>query len=164
MPRVYNHFMNTNFLCNNDFKNIIINTPLISIDLIIKNIKGEVLLGERSNEPAKNFLFVPGGRILKNETISSAFDRIITAEVDYSYDISNAKFLGVYEHYYDNSFIDSSISTHYVVLAYEIFVDLSLNQLPLNQHECFFWLTVDDILESDKVHVYSKNYFNKVVN
>tara|TARA_R110000772_G_scaffold268725_1_gene398194 strand:- start:4368 stop:4838 length:471 start_codon:yes stop_codon:yes gene_type:complete len=156
--------MNCKLLNIKDFKNVILNTPLISIDLIIKNTKGEVLLGERTNEPAKGFLFVPGGRILKNETIPLAFERIINTELDYSYDFNKAKFLGVFEHFYDNSFLDSSISTHYIVLAYEVFLNLSLYQLPLEQHKTFSWATIDEVFQSDKVHTYSKNYFYKVAN
>lgn len=39
------------------FSNIIQNTPLISIDLIVTNRANQVLLGKRVNEPAKNFWF-----------------------------------------------------------------------------------------------------------
>ncbi|EIB9633284.1 GDP-mannose mannosyl hydrolase, partial [Escherichia coli] len=49
------------FLDDNAFKNIIRNTPLISIDLIIQNEKDEYLVGKRNNRPARGFWFVPGG-------------------------------------------------------------------------------------------------------
>lgn len=58
-------------LSDEDFLNIIDKTPLIAIDLIIKNPDGDVLLGKKLNEPAKDKWFVPGGRILKNESIAS---------------------------------------------------------------------------------------------
>ena len=38
------------------------------MDIIIINRKKEVLLGKRTNEPAKNTWFVPGGCIRKNES------------------------------------------------------------------------------------------------
>ena len=47
------------------FKSIVEHTPLISIDLIIRNEDGKALLGQRLNRPAQNYWFVPGGRILK---------------------------------------------------------------------------------------------------
>ena len=36
-----------------------------------QNKKSEILMGIRSNNPAKDFFFVPGGRILKNENIET---------------------------------------------------------------------------------------------
>ena len=56
-------------------------TPLVSIDLVIRNPTGKVLLGKRINRPAKGYWFVPGGRIIKNETIGHALKRIFKAEV-----------------------------------------------------------------------------------
>jgi colanic acid biosynthesis protein WcaH len=37
------------FLDDTTFKTVIASTPLISIDLVIKNTKGEYLLGYRNN-------------------------------------------------------------------------------------------------------------------
>ena len=56
-------------------------TPLVSVDLIIRNPFQKVLLGKRTNRPAKGYWFVPGGRILKNETIYQALKRISEVEV-----------------------------------------------------------------------------------
>ena len=54
------------FLSKTDFSFIVKNTPLISIDFCI--LKGKkILLGKRLNSPAKDFYFVPGGRIRKGE-------------------------------------------------------------------------------------------------
>lgn len=55
------------------FKTIVANTPLISIDLIIRNESGMALLGQRLNQPAQGYWFVPGGRIFKDENFSQAF-------------------------------------------------------------------------------------------
>lgn len=63
------------------FKTIVNYAPLISIDLIVYNSKSEVLLGKRINPPAKNYYFVPGGRVYKNEKIADAFDRICQSEL-----------------------------------------------------------------------------------
>ena len=54
-------------------------TPLVSIDLIIRNPSHKILLGKRINRPAKDYWFVPGGRIIKNETIAHALKRISKA-------------------------------------------------------------------------------------
>lgn len=37
------------------FKTIVDKTPLISIDLVVKNTAGKVLLGQRLNRPAQGF-------------------------------------------------------------------------------------------------------------
>ena len=48
------------YLKKEEFLETIKNTPLVAIDLIIENDSGEILLGKRNNNPAKNFWFVPG--------------------------------------------------------------------------------------------------------
>lgn len=85
------------------FKTIVEHTPLISIDLIIRNDKGEVLLGQRLNRPAKNYWFVPGGRIFKDESFEIAFKRITFEELGYQITLDQANFLGVYEHFYNDN-------------------------------------------------------------
>src|SRR5580693_7640598 len=126
-------------LSASDFAEVVRLTPLISIDLILRNSNGDALLGVRNNEPAKGFYFVPGGRILKNERIADAFRRIILNETGVSADISQSTFKGVFEHIYDSNFANrSDFGTHYVVLAYQItqpFDDVRLD----SQHSAFEW-------------------------
>ena len=55
--------------------------PLISIDLLVQNEHGEYLLGLRNNRPAQGYWFVPGGRVLKNETLDGAFKRLTFEEL-----------------------------------------------------------------------------------
>ena len=45
----------------NTFKTIVNSTPLVSIDLIIKNSNNEILIGKRINKPAKDYYFTIGG-------------------------------------------------------------------------------------------------------
>lgn len=61
------------FLDNTTFSTVLDSTPLVSIDLVIENTQGEILLGERKNRPAQGYWFVPGGRILKNESLAVIF-------------------------------------------------------------------------------------------
>ncbi len=141
------------------FAHIVEHTPLIAIDLIIKDSKGRVLLGRRVNAPAKDYWFVPGGRIYKNETIPEAFSRIFFTETGSKLLIDNAKFLGVYEHFYEDSFYDENISTHYVVLGYEINYDFSINILPETQHNTYKIVPVKTLLQDAEVHSNVKLYF-----
>jgi colanic acid biosynthesis protein WcaH len=140
------------------FKCVVAHTPLVAIDLIVENKKGKILVGRRKNSPAKGYFFVPGGRIFKNETIKEAFKRITFQEIGKEIDIALATFLGVFEHFYEESFFGDEISTHYIVLAYklQIFDDLSL---PFIQHIEYLWLTIDELLNREDVHFYTKNYF-----
>ena len=139
------------------FASIIHNTPLISIDLIVENIKGQILLGKRINEPAKDFWFVPGGRIFKDETLDTAFARIVENEIGLDIKRKDAMFIDVYEHFYKNNVFDNQFSTHYVVLAHKITTD---EKLVLNdQHEKYEWFEKDLLLNIDDVHKYTKDYF-----
>ncbi len=144
------------------FAHIVEHTPLIAIDLIIKDSKGRVLLGRRVNAPAKDYWFVPGGRIYKNETISEAFSRIFFTETGSKLLIDNAKFIGVYEHFYEDSFYDENISTHYVVLGYEINYDFSINILPETQHNTYKIVPVKTLLQDAEVHSNVKLYFREL--
>ncbi len=52
----------TQWLDRDTFKTIIDTTPLVSIDLLLRNAQGQILVGKRVNRPAQGFWFVPGGR------------------------------------------------------------------------------------------------------
>ncbi len=141
-----------------DFTQIIKNTPLISIDLIIENEEKKILLGKRVNEPAKNEWFVPGGRIFKDETLDAAFTRTTRAEIGIELNRKEVAFYGLYEHFYDNNVFNDTFSTHYIVLAHKFQVhekDVLLN----NQHEAYQWFDVEEILKNDKVNQHTKDYF-----
>jgi len=140
------------------FQSVVKHTPLISIDLIVKNKAGQVLLGKRTNKPAQDYWFVPGGRILKDETIQEAFSRLVLVELGVKLAIEDASFLGVFEHFYDDNFSGNDFSTHYVVLGYELKLDLPIEALPDEQHNDYKWLSIADLLASDSVHKHSKWY------
>lgn len=142
-----------------DFKEIIKLTPLISIDLIIRNSEGKVLLGERLNKPAQGFWFVPGGRILKDEVLGEAFQRIINTELNATF--NSSRFKGVYQHLYNDNVSGEDFSTHYIVLAYELFFDRDLDSLPTEQHSNYRWFTQEELIQDMNVHKYTKWYFQK---
>lgn len=143
------------------FSKLIQTAPLISIDLIVE-VKGKYLLGKRLNSPAKNFWFVPGGRIFKNEKISDALERIEKKEINFDITKSEVSFFGVFEHFYPDSFVSKDISTHYIVLAYNIAIDLDNLDLPMDEHSEYQLFTKDEILKNDCVHEYTQNYFRKL--
>lgn len=141
------------------FQTIIENAPLISIDLIVKNHQGQVLLGKRNNPPAQHYWFVLGGRIRKNETFIEAFSRLTLQELGQSFSLNNAKFIAPYQHFYTDSVFANNISTHYVVLAYQLTIDADLLALPLEQHNKYHWFDIDELLVDKQVHQFTKDYF-----
>lgn len=64
----------------------------------------------------------------------------------------------MFEHFYEDSFVDDNISTRYVNLAYEMEVSY-LQDLPKAQHKEYIWLSKDEIMNSNEVHNYVKDYF-----
>lgn len=143
-----------------EFLKVVEHTPLVSIDLIVYNPKGKVLVGLRKNRPAQYTWFVPGGKIMKDERISDAIRRISKAELGVEISSSHARFKGVYEHLYPDNFAEApGISTHYIVLAYEIHLLLPLSAPPPEQHSDYRWLTPLEILANPAIHENTKAYF-----
>ena len=145
-------------ISNDTFKLVVENTPLISIDFIIENSDSNYLLGKRINKPAFGFWFTLGGRIFKDEPISEAIKRLSKKEFNLEVTQEMLKFHGVYEHFYEDSFLDDSTSTHYVVLAYHLKID-SEPSLPVDGHSEYRYFSKDELLEHSDVHQYVKNYF-----
>ncbi|WP_412176520.1 GDP-mannose mannosyl hydrolase [Enterobacter sp.] len=141
------------------FRTIVAHTPLISIDLIVKNKEEMALLGQRQNRPAQDFWFVPGGRIFKDESIEDAFKRISREELGLEISLDKATFIGVYEHFYNDNFSGTDFTTHYVVHGYEVTLNEEELHLPLEQHNDYCWFNVDSLLKHTNVHQYTKNYF-----
>lgn len=146
------------FLEKQVFTTVIDSTPLVSIDLLVENSKGEVLLGYRNNRPAKGYWFVPGGRILKNETLKSAFERLTFAELGKKFDINQATLQGPYDHMYEDSVFGDSPSTHYVAIAYRLKVE-DIQNLPSEQHSRYTWLHPSEIVERCDIHANTQAYF-----
>ena len=138
------------------FKTVVDSTPLISIDILIKK-DNKILLGKRVNKPAQGYFFSIGGRINKNETIDNAMKRIALNELNIDLK-STLEFIGVFEHFYDDS-IYKDVSTHYVNLAYEYEVE-EIPNLPIDQHNEYQWFTIDELLKSEQVHKYVKDYYS----
>ena len=147
------------FLSLQAFATVVQSTPLISIDLIVENAQGEILLGKRTNRPAQGYWFVPGGRVQKDETLAQAFSRLTEAELGLSLPMAAGRFYGVWQHFYDDNFSDAAFSTHYIVLGFRLQVDADALSLPDDQHNAYRWLSPQALLEADNVHDNSRAYF-----
>jgi colanic acid biosynthesis protein WcaH len=143
---------------DDEFIRVVKNTPLVSLDLVIRSKENKLLMGMRVNEPAAGSWFVPGGRIRKGESIEEAFLRITKAELGLSYSIDAARLFGAFTHKYQTNFAHvPGVSTHYVVLAYELQIDIDLKRLPAEQHSEYRWLEKNDDLTA--VHSNAFAYF-----
>lgn len=148
------------FLDKQTFSTVIASTPLVSIDLVITNKQGQALLGQRLNRPAKGFWFVPGGRILKDESLADAFRRLTLEELGQEFSIEQAQLQGPFDHFYQDNVFGDEFSTHYVAIAYKLALSQPLENLPLDlQHQGYRWMPIDELLSSDEVHKHTKWYF-----
>ncbi|TKX86695.1 NUDIX domain-containing protein [Halorubrum sp. SS5] len=103
-----------------EWKSIVANVPLVSVDLVIEH-DGGVLLGKRENEPAKGEWFVPGGTVFKNEPRTDAVHRVATEELGEAVVIDDC--LGTYEHFYETADVDGVGSKHYLATAYRCYFE-----------------------------------------
>lgn len=143
------------------FLQVIEATPLVAIDLIVRNPQSDVLLGQRLNRPAQGFWFVPGGRILKNERISDALQRIAETEIGWVPPPDATRLKGVFEHLYDDNFqAAANIGTHYVVLAHEVTMATEARVTPDHQHAALRWWPMTRLMSSAHVHDNTKAYFH----
>ena len=148
------------FLDKPTFSTVIQSTPLVSIDLVIKNNQGQALLGKRLNRPAKDYWFVPGGRILKDESLADAFIRLTTEELGQTFTIDQGTLLGPFDHFYQDNVFSDGFTTHYVAIAYVLNIGDDLPNLPLDeQHGSYQWFELNYLLQHDKVHKHTKWYF-----
>ncbi|QDZ90389.4 NUDIX domain-containing protein [Shewanella decolorationis] len=139
------------------------NAPLFSIDLVVLNEKREMLVGLRKNEPASGFWFVPGGRMYKGETIVEAFRRITEAELGNSFEREHFIMLGLYDHFYENSCFDESVSTHYINAPHLMLVDSTKLKLPLIQHDDYRWVPIEAVEADRTIHCFSKVFLSDLL-
>jgi colanic acid biosynthesis protein WcaH len=142
------------------FKQVVRDSVLVALDLLIVNDKAEVLVGRRQNPPAKDWLFVPGGRVYKEERLTEALQRISVSETGVDLSQAGGTLYGVYDHLYpDNGFEEDGISTHYAVIACLFENGPSIHSPSDEQHESFQLMSIPELLSHPRVHAYTRNYF-----
>jgi colanic acid biosynthesis protein WcaH len=151
----------TYWLDRDKFKTIVDATPMVSIDLLVRNEDNQILVGKRVNRPAQGCWFVPSGRILKNEHLTDAFLRLTEQELGVAIAIGDARYLGLYEHFYTDSIFGEDVSTHYVVNGFEVVLPNTSVSLPKEQHNEYRWLSETEFRTSGEVHVHSRWYVDK---
>ena len=125
--------MDNHWIPADEWKTIVTNVPIVSVDLLIRH-DGGVLLGRRTNDPAKGYWFVPGGRVLKGESRRDAVHRVASQEL--GVDVEIVESLGAFEHRYETSDVAGVDSKEYLANGYV--VDLVDGELtPDDQHDEF---------------------------
>ena len=109
--------MDDTWISANDWETIVASVPIVSVDLVISH-DGGVLLGRRTNEPAKGYWFVPGGRVYKGETRREAAHRVAREELGVEVEIVES--LGPFEHRYDTADVPGVDSKHYLANGYVV--------------------------------------------
>jgi colanic acid biosynthesis protein WcaH len=144
------------------FKNVVRDTVLVSLDLILINDRGEVLVGRRRHGPARECIFVPGGRVMKGETLPAALRRVVKQETGLTVSPDGVVLHGIYDHVYpDSCFDDPAISTQYVVIACRCPVNCGAAIVADQQHESLQFMPIAELMENTQVHPYTKSYFQK---
>jgi colanic acid biosynthesis protein WcaH len=143
------------------FKAIVRDTVLVSLDLLLINEYGELLVGKRLNRPAQNCLFVPGGRVMKGETLTAALRRIAKQETGLDLSPEQVELHGIYDHFYvENCFGDSELSTQYIVIACRSTISAASVIIADHQHERLHFISMLDVVADPHVHPYVKSYFD----
>jgi colanic acid biosynthesis protein WcaH len=148
-------------LAPEQFKAIVRDTVLVSLDLLLINERGELLVGRRLHQPAQNYLFVPGGRVMKGETLGAALQRIAKQETGLDLSPEQVELHGIYDHFYaENCFGDSELSTQYIVIACRSAISAESVIIADPQHESLYFMPIADVIADPKTHQYVKNYFD----
>lgn len=139
--------------------------PLVSIDLVLTNSDGQLLLGQRNNAPARGWWFTPGGRIRKNEPLDQAKRRVANDELGLpAAALERATPMGAWDHFYPDSAFAPEVSTHYVNLPLWLQLtqgeetQLQLPQGTGEQHARWKWLALDQAATDAAVHAYVRIY------
>lgn len=136
-----------------EWRIIVSNVPLVSVDLVVRHAGG-IVLGKRINPPAKGEWFVPGGTVLKNESLTDAVHRVAKEELGTGVRVDRS--LGVYEHFYDTSEIDGVDSKHYLANAFVVTTD----DVELTADDQHTELAVFRPPYPEQLHPYVKRYLD----
>ena len=149
-------------LTEDKLREVVALTPLVSIDLLVRDAFGKILLGRRKNHPGEGYWFVPGRRIRKGETLQQALVETCREELHVDTDPDALRLVDAFDHMYPEIFTGEHADggTHYVVLLYELDAKIDVARLPLHQHSEYAWMSVEELLSSDRVHPNAKKFFS----
>jgi len=112
------------FILEDKYAQIMELMPILCVDAVLRNSKGQYLLVKRANEPLKGQWWVIGGRVLKGETLKQAVIRKIKEEAGFI--IDSVKPIGYYEEVAHVNRFGSSTPLHTVSVVFSAIVDESV--------------------------------------
>lgn len=95
--------------------------PILCVDIIIRNSRGEYLLVKRVNEPKKDKWWVIGGRVLKGESLEDAVVRKVREET--SLWVKNIRPIGYFELVNGVNPFGLSFGYHTVSVVFAVTID-----------------------------------------
>lgn len=153
-------------LSEQEFKEKVRLAPLVSIDFIVKDPAGNVLLGMRNNRPAQGYLFVPGGSVRKGEDFyGGALPRIAWKEFGMRLRREDVHPIGLFRHSYADNFSGTEFGTDYFACGFRVipFVERGCveQREERPQHREWVWMGEAQLLQDPRVHPNTKAYFQK---
>ena len=105
------------------YREILTSLPVLCVDVVIKDQKGHFLLIKRNRNPLKGQWWVPGGRVLKGESINQAALRKIREELGVEAKVSHS--IGYYEGQFEENEweIPSGVHTVSIVVLASLLSD-----------------------------------------
>ena len=140
------------FIPDDLFTEIVALMPIVTTDLVLINEdKEQILLFKRTNKPAQDIYFTPGGRLWKNEEFLQGIKRQGQRELGLSLDESRLSWGGVInEMWADSEFADHSYNAISIFWGYLI-SETELQSLALDEQHCDYqWFDFND----DRLHPY----------
>lgn len=92
--------------------------PIVCVDCLVVNNKGEYLLVKRKNEPLKGEYWVPGGRVHKNEKLVDAVHRKMREEIGVDVDVIEN--VGFFEEFFDATEQNAEGGVHSISVVYRV--------------------------------------------
>jgi colanic acid biosynthesis protein WcaH len=111
---------------DDEWETVVRNVPIVSIDLVVRSADG-IILGKRTNRPAKGEWFVPGGRVHKHERLVEATHRVASEELGIEIEVIER--LGAYEHLYHDAELDDVGGKHYLANGFVVETDAGIDKV-----------------------------------
>jgi colanic acid biosynthesis protein WcaH len=130
--------------------------PIVCVDTVVCS-DGKIFLVSRANEPEKGQWWFPGGRVLRDEPLKSAAQRIVKGEAGIS--VNQVRYLGYDETIFDKDPFQHGRGTHTVNFVFTARApELALFHVMLDDnHTAYSTFSFEEIYTSN-MHPYVKKF------
>jgi len=112
--------------------------PVVCVDGLVINDRGEFLLVKRKNEPLKNEYWLPGGRLHKGESLKEAIQRKMRQEL--GVDVEILQDLGYFEEFFEKT--HQNVSGGFHAISFIFLVRVKSNDIKLDAQSAEWkWFT-----------------------